>query len=106
MWQVAHDLPPGMRELNRAIPRDLETIVHKAMAKEPEARYQSAEELANDLERFIDARPIHARRIRLFERCWLWCRRNPHLALVSLAAIAFWLLTLVASVVSYHLLGL
>jgi WD40 repeat protein len=78
-------LPP--RRLDRSIPRDLETIVLKAMAKRPEDRYATARELADDLRRFLNQEPIRARRIGLAGRFVRWCKRNPMLAGVSGAAI-------------------
>ena len=60
--QIAHEEPAPPRRLNPAIPRDLETIVLKAMAKEPESRYATAQELADDLRRFLEHKPIQARR--------------------------------------------
>ncbi|MCP5519531.1 MAG: protein kinase [Verrucomicrobiales bacterium] len=70
--QVTEDEPPVPRRLNPAIPPDLETIVLKAMAKEPELRYASAADLAADFERFLNDRPIEARRpgVRLRLRRW------------------------------------
>ena len=78
--QVLHQSPPPLRQLDRRIPRDLETIVLKAMAKEPGERYPSAEKLAEDLRRFAAGRPILARRSSTAERVWRWSRRNPLLA--------------------------
>ena len=66
---VSRHEPVRPRKLNRAIPRDLETIVLKAIAREPIHRYQSAESLATDLRSFLDDRPITARRIHPAERC-------------------------------------
>jgi serine/threonine-protein kinase len=67
---------PRPRQLDSRIPGDLETIVLKAMAPDPADRYPSAEALAEDLGRFLLDRPIQARRARLWERSWRWCRRN------------------------------
>ncbi len=75
--QVIHDPPPSPRKLDPRVPRDLETIVLKAIAKEPGERYATAEALAADLENFLADRPIVARRSGLPERAWRWCRRNP-----------------------------
>ena len=61
--QVTQEDPPRLRKLNRAVPADLETIVHKAIAREPGQRYASAKALADDLNRFIEGRPIQARRV-------------------------------------------
>jgi hypothetical protein len=75
-----HESPDRLEQLNREIPRDLVTIVHKAIAREPVQRYPDAQALGNDLRRFIEGRPILARRISATERTWRWCRRNPVIA--------------------------
>ena len=67
---------PARARLDPRIPRDLETIVLKAIAKEPARRYPTAEELAEDLRRFLEDRPIRARRASSAERLLRWCRRN------------------------------
>ena len=59
--QITQDEPVAPRRIDRAIPRDLETIVMKAMAKEPERRYPTASDLADDLGRFLTDQPIQAR---------------------------------------------
>jgi eukaryotic-like serine/threonine-protein kinase len=74
--QVIHDPPPAPRKSNPKIPRDLETIVLKAIAKEPAERYATAEAMAGDLENYLVDRPIVARRSGPLERSWRWCRRN------------------------------
>jgi len=78
--RVTHELPPAPRKLERKIPRDLETIVLKTIAKEPAQRYASAEDMAEDLRRFLADRPVRARRTSGAERLWRWSRRNPALA--------------------------
>lgn len=75
--QVIHDPAPPPRRHDPKVPRDLETIVLKAIAKEPGERYATAEALAADLRNFLSDKPIVARRSRLPERAWRWCRRNP-----------------------------
>jgi serine/threonine protein kinase/WD40 repeat protein len=84
------------RRVNPEVPRDMETIVLKASERDPARRYQSAGELAEDLRRFLEDRPIRARRASLCERAGRWCRRNP--ALAGLTAVAAALLVVVATV--------
>ena len=85
LHQVLHDEPKPPRRLNDRIPRDLETICLKAMAKEPARRYQTTRELAEDLRRFQSGELIRARRSGPLERTWRWSRRNPSLAGLMLA---------------------
>src|SRR5262249_48114619 len=75
--QVLHDPPPPPRKVDPTVPRDLETVVLKAIAKEPAERYPTARALAEDLENFLAGKPIRARRVGPFETAWRWCRRNP-----------------------------
>ncbi len=89
--------PTRPRKLDRRIPGDLETIVLKAIAKEPADRYPTAEALAEDLRRFLADRPIHARRTPLLERGWRWCRRNPTVAWLTGSVAALLVLITVAS---------
>src|SRR5262249_39010988 len=85
--QVTQEDAPRLRKLNRRVPADLETIVHKAIAREPGQRYASAKALAEDLNRFLDSRPILARRVSTSERAWRWCKRNPWVAGLSAALV-------------------
>jgi eukaryotic-like serine/threonine-protein kinase len=78
--QVTTQEPVPLRKLSRAVPRDLETIVHKATDREPARRYQTAGELAEDLRRFLADEPIRARRASLPERLARWGRRHPGVA--------------------------
>lgn len=79
--QFAEPQPP--RELNDTIPADLQTICLKAIEKTPERRYQSAEELADDLQRFLQNKTILARPVSKAEKAKRWCQRNPRTALLS-----------------------
>ena len=96
--KITHEEPVRPRKLDAGIPRDLETIVLKAIARDPAHRYRSAGELARDLQCFLDDRPIQARRVSLAERLWRWSRRNR--ALAALAASTLTLLVLFAVVTS------
>jgi WD40 repeat protein/tetratricopeptide (TPR) repeat protein len=80
MEQVQHTDPARPRALDPRIPRDLETIVLKAIEKELGRRYATADEMAHDLQRFLDDEPIHARRTSLLERLVRLARRNPVVA--------------------------
>jgi tRNA A-37 threonylcarbamoyl transferase component Bud32/ribosomal protein S27E len=88
LHQVLYDEPRPPRTLNERIPRDLETICLKAMAKDPGRRYHTAADFRDDLRRFLRGDSITARRVGRAERTWRWCRRNPVIAgmAVSLAA--------------------
>ncbi len=75
--QHLHDEPPEPRKLNDKISLDLQTITLKCLAKESDKRYQTAEELADDLQRFLDGEPIHARPVSQFERVLRWIKKRP-----------------------------
>jgi serine/threonine protein kinase len=92
--QITHDDPTAPRKVNPAIPRDLETIIQKAMEKEPAHRYGSARELADDLQRFLGDKPIQARRPTALEHIAKWARR--HKTVVGTATIALLLASVVA----------
>jgi WD40 repeat protein len=93
---VTHEEPPPPRTFDPNVPRDLETVVLKAITKEPQRRFQTAGDLADDLRCFLADRPIRARRSAAWERAWRWCRRNR--AVATLALLAVLLLVAVASV--------
>src|SRR5207253_2071961 len=76
------------RQLNRAVPTELATIVLKAMAREPADRYAIAQGLADDLRRWSEGRPIRARRPPLIRRLAFWVRRHRPVAAASTALIA------------------
>jgi WD40 repeat protein/serine/threonine protein kinase len=74
---VSEKDPPPVRQINPNLPPDLETICLQCLAKEPARRYDSAEALARDLERWLAGKPILARPVGLLERQWMWMKRNP-----------------------------
>jgi len=78
---IAFKEPMLPRRLNPALPRDLETVLLKAMSKDPASRYATAQEMADDLKRYLENRPIEAKRPGLFRRAAKWSRR--HRALVG-----------------------
>jgi serine/threonine protein kinase/WD40 repeat protein/Flp pilus assembly protein TadD len=98
--QVLHSVPTQPRKIDRRIPRDLETIVQKAMSKDPPARYVSAHALGEDLRRFLENRTILARRSSAFARTGRWCRRNP-----AVAALLGSVLALLAFIAGYSSLS-
>jgi WD40 repeat protein len=87
--QVRSREPVSPSRLEPRLPGDLVTICLKALAKAPGRRYTSAGELAEDLRRFLDGRPIKARPVTRPEKLWRWCRRNPVVAGLGLASALF-----------------
>lgn len=75
--QLVSKRPSLLRRINPNVPRDLETIVMKAIEADPERRYQTAADLTADLKCFLEKRPISARRTLAAERFARWCRRHP-----------------------------
>jgi WD40 repeat protein/serine/threonine protein kinase len=101
--RVTQEMPARPRKLDPHIPPDLDTIVMKAIAKEPADRYPTAEDLAEDLRRFLNGRPIQARPAGPVERLWRWSKRNPMVA--GLTGAIFVLLAAVAGVASIGYVG-
>ena len=97
--QVTHSQPDRIERQNPQVPRDLATIVHKAIDSDPAHRYQTAGELGADLERFLNDEPIRARRLSRSERLVRWSRRNPMIAGLSGLIVAILLAVTAGAVV-------
>jgi serine/threonine protein kinase len=104
--RLLHEPPTPPRKIDPRIPRDLETVVLKCLAKEPAERYPSGEALAEDLRRFLGDRPIKARRTPWYERTWRWGRRNPWVAtLLTAVAVLLTVTAVGGALLSWQLSG-
>ncbi len=97
--RIAFEEPRPPRQVNRAVPAELETIILKAVAKDPAERYLTAQELADDLRRFLEDKPIRARRPSLVQRLGKWSRRHKPLLAAAGAGLLVALVALTASTV-------
>ena len=95
--QLTTEEPARLDRVNPEVPRDLVTIVHKAIERDPSHRYRTAGELMSDLQRFLDDEPIQARRHTHWERSRRWARRNPGVAGLGAALAALLVMATVAS---------
>jgi WD40 repeat protein len=99
--QVTSQTPVSPRSIRPEVPRDLETICMKAIAREPSRRY-SAADFADDLHRFLAHEPVRARPLGRAAKLWLWCRRNRVVAsLLALSALLLVSLVLAGAVFSF-----
>jgi serine/threonine protein kinase len=85
--KIAQDDPPLLRSIHRKIHKDLEAIVARALEKRPVRRYQSAKELADDLQRYLTGEPVKARPVGRFERFWRYVRRRPLEAALAVVCV-------------------
>jgi serine/threonine protein kinase/formylglycine-generating enzyme required for sulfatase activity len=100
-------LPPSPRTLRPSLDKDLDTICMKSMAKDPNSRYRSALDLAEDLQAFLENRPIKARRTPLWERAWKWTVRRPAAAVTVLGGLLIAITSVIAAAsIRVHLQGL
>ena len=100
--RIKNEEPARPRSIDPQIPRDLETIVLKAIDKHPDHRYPTAAALAEDLRRFLADEPIKARQISTSERYWRWARRNP--AVATLGGVLTAVLVM-ATIVSFFMVA-
>lgn len=83
LHQVLHDEPPAPQQLNASISTDLNTICLKCLERIPEKRFANADELVEELQRFLEGRPIKTRAISSGERFWRLCKRNPQISILA-----------------------
>ncbi|MCX6632914.1 MAG: serine/threonine-protein kinase [Candidatus Solibacter sp.] len=92
--RVVYDEPVSPRLLSPGVPRDLDTVCLKCLEKEPGKRYTTAQMLAEELGRFLEGQPVHARPVSRPAKVWRWSQRNPRLATAIGAALLSLLLGL------------
>jgi hypothetical protein len=102
--QIASAEPLRARQVNNAVPAELETIVRKAMEKKPEERYGAAKDLADDLRRFLEDKPILAKPPTLTLRAKKWSRRHKPVVMTAVIAVALILPLVIAGLVAAILL--
>jgi WD40 repeat protein len=95
--QVVNTEPVPPRMLNPSVPRDLQTICLKCLEKEPARRYSSAKEVADELDRFLQDKPVQARPVSGAEKVWRWCRRKPVVAMLGAAVLTLLIVVLVGA---------
>jgi WD40 repeat protein/serine/threonine protein kinase len=102
MEQIRDQDPARLRAVDPRIARDLETLVLKAIDKDPTARYQAAAEMAEDLRRFLDGEPIRARTVGELERAWKWAMRRKALAVACVLGLLAVLLGGLGGAAAWH----
>jgi eukaryotic-like serine/threonine-protein kinase len=98
--QITRESPVPLRQHDHRIPRDLDTLVQKALAKDPKDRFVSAAELGDELRRYLESRPIRSRPVGPVERIWRWCKRSPGLAAASIGAGLLTAILLIGSTIA------
>ncbi len=101
LHQILINDAPNPRKLNGQVPKDLETICLKCLEKAPDRRYQTAGDLRDDLQRYLQGEPVTARPITNLARAWRWCRRKPLVAgLCATVAVLLLLMAIVGPIVA------
>jgi WD40 repeat protein/tetratricopeptide (TPR) repeat protein len=103
--QITHQVPAPLRQHDRRIPKDIQIVVLKALAKEPRDRFDAAGELRDELQRFLESRPIRSRSVGPVEKSWRWCRRNPGLAAACISVVGLLTVLAVGSMIAAWTLG-
>lgn len=103
LYQILHNEPRKLREWNRAVPQELETIVLKSLSKNPADRYRTAADFSADIQRYLNHQPIQARRPSLFDLVRKWGKRHPS---VVAAGILLLLVIMVGALATSCLVGL
>ncbi len=101
--QAAETTAPKLRSLSKVADRDLETICARCLEREPSARYRSAHDLAEDLERWLEGRPIIARPVSPPTKLWRWSRRKPLLAGITMTSALIAVIAFTRQVQSWQL---
>jgi WD40 repeat protein/tRNA A-37 threonylcarbamoyl transferase component Bud32 len=104
LLQVLEQEPVPPRQLNARVPRDLETIALKCLEKNPQRRYTTAQDLADELESYLLGKPIQARPLNAVGRLWRWCQRKPVLAALTASVAVLIAVIAMGSVVAALLL--
>lgn len=101
LHQVIHDEPPSPRQFNGTIPRDLETITLKCLAKDPQSRFATCQQLSEELQRWQRGEPILTRPVGKVQCAWRWCRRKPTVASLLTTAASLLIALLVVGTIGY-----
>jgi serine/threonine-protein kinase len=100
--RIQEDEPPSPRGLNPRVDRDLQAITLACLHKDPHARYPTAAGVADDLQRYLAGQPVSVRRVSSPRRLWLWCRRQPVIAALTLAILLLFVTSFVVVLTAWR----